>query len=378
MPIDPPATRRSFRGARYRSRLAAAWLGLALSGPTVAVATDTSHTTNATDAMIRANARAHFDRGLLLLDSGDLEAAAAEFEAANTLLPTALAAYNAALAQARLGRPLAAVRLLRTAAERDAPVALRDKMATLRRDQAALLGTLLVRVANADGANIDDTELAASGYFRSELRVGQIAEVEAGSIALSILAPGHPPIERTVLITAGKRQELVVVVEPSQTAVERPANPVHAKTVESARPDSRAESDRPSSSPTVGIVTTGLGVATMAVAGAVLWHADRGFAELAPEVDAFNASTGPGGECSRGNNVATCRSHSEELNQRRADLNRERMYGAIGMGIGAAAALTGALLWFNASKVRPSATARAKVELTFAFSGASLLASGSF
>jgi hypothetical protein len=149
-------------------------------------------------------------------------------------------------------------------------------------------------------------------------------------------------------------------------------------TLESARPDSRIVSDRAPSSPTVGIVTTGLGVATMAVAGAVLWHADRGFAELAPEVDAFNASTGPGGECSRGNNVASCRSHSEELNQRRADLNRERMYGTIGMGIGAAATLTGALLWFNASKGRPSSTARPKGQLSFAFSGTSLLATGSF
>jgi hypothetical protein len=380
MPIEKPIAACAFGASRHTHRgrvsvacgcLAWSWLTLGYAG----------------DAGSKAEARTHFDRGLLLLDAGDLDAAAAEFEAAHALVPAALAAYDAALAHARLNRPLPAVRLLRDASERSPSAALRDKISVLLHEQEARLGKLLVQVTGTDGKPIADAELHAAGYTREQLRVGQVAEVAPGSITLRIVAAGHAPIERTLRVEAGTRQELAMVLEPSEIlpAPAPPAAPpktavVREASAEPAR-DAAASKQEPASEqalPTAGIVTAGVGAALMAASVAVLWDADRGFVQLGPEVDAFNASTSPGAHCSRGNHVSECRSRSEELNQRHADLNRERMFGFVGLGVGAAAAVTGVVWCLSARSAQKTSATRQPLEVVVAPGLSSLLLTGSF
>jgi hypothetical protein len=338
-------------------------------------------------ASSKAEARAHFDRGLLLLDAGDLDAAASEFEAAHALFPAALTAYDAALAHARLNRPLAAVRLLRDASERNPAAPLREKISVLLREQEARLGKLLVQVTDTAGARIEDAELEAQGYTREQLRVGQIAEVSPGSISLRIVAAGHAPIERSIHVEAGARQELSVVLERESptTPIPRAAAPttanVRAVAAQPANPDAPATKQDPASAsslPIAGVVTAGVGAAVIATSIAVLWDADRGFMQLAPEVEAFNASTSPGAHCSRGNHVSECRNQSEELNQRHADLTQQRMFGFVGLGVGAAVAVTGVVWCLSARSPRQASANRPPLEVAAAPGMTSLLLRGSF
>ena len=367
---------RSLRGGRAmrwcRSTLAGCWLVLAW--PAI------SH---AEDAAAKTEARAHFDRGLQLLDGGDLNAAATEFEAANALVPAALAAYDAALAHARMNRPLAAVRLLRDARERDASPALRDKIAVLREEQLARLGKLLVRVSDTDGAPVEHAELRATGYTPSELQVGQVAVLSPGMVTFRVIAAGHPPIERTIDVQAGSRQELVVVLERGELHPPRAATEVHPASgqkvaVQSTAGESKAAPVQARALPTAGLVTAGAGAVVMATSVALLWHVDRGFVQLSPEVDAFNASTGAAGPCARGSHVSECRSRSEELNQRRADLSEERVLGFIGLGVGAMAVTAGVVWCLHATKARATSIARPPLALVITPGMTSLLATGSF
>jgi hypothetical protein len=337
---------------------------------------------HAEGAGAKAEAREHFDRGLRLLDAGDLHSAAIEFEAAHKLFPAALAAYDAALAHARLNRPLAAVRLLREAREQNPSIALREKISSLLREQEARLGTLLVHVTDTSGAPIDSAELRAAGYSAGELRVGQAAELSPGSFTLRIVAAGHAPIERTIDVAPGGKQELAVVLERTET---HPPTPVEHRPPATQTPPADRHStappltvEAPARLPIAGIVTAGVGAAILVASAALLWDADRGLVELAPQVDSFNASTSPGAQCSRGNNVSQCRSRSEELNQRRADLNREQIFGFIGLGVGATAAVSGIVWYLSATQPRSVPSGKLPVELVVAPGVASLLVSRSF
>jgi hypothetical protein len=100
--------------------------------------------------------------------------------------------------------------------------------------------------------------------------------------------------------------------------------------------------------------------------------------QLSPEVDAFNASTSPGGQCGRGNHVSECRARSQELNQRRADLNQERLFGFVGLAVGAAAVVTGIVWCASATQPRGASTARLPLQLVVTPGVTSLLATGSF
>ena len=335
-------------------------------------------TARADEAATKAEARVHFERGLSLLDTGDLNGAAAEFQSAHTLYASALAAYDAALAHAQLSHPLLAVRLLREAAELSATPALHDKILALLHEQEALLGTLLVRVTDRKGSPVTPAELQATGYARNELHVGQVAELSPGTLTLRIVAEGHPAIERIVDVAPGSRQELTVVLELSEPP------PPPAATSSDPIP---AVAPPPPAAPVVkvdvprskvgGVVTTVVGAAIMVGSAAVLWDADRGFVQLSPQVDSFNASTAPGAWCSRGNHVADCKSRSEELNQQRADLNRERALGFVGLGVGTVTAAVGVVWWLSAANPGTTA-AQLPVRVMLGPSAASLIATGAF
>jgi len=250
----------------------------------------------------------------------------------------------------------------------------------LLHEQAARLGTLLVHVSDADGTPIEDAELQAPGYDAVALRVGQVAELLPGSLTLQIVAAGHPSIEREIKIEAGARQELAVVLERSEAS--RPAaGEVRLAPVQAPPPSAPPPSIAPVGAktlPTAGIVTAGVGVLITAASGAVLWHADAAFMQLSTEVDAFNGSTGPGGQCSRGNHVSQCRSLSEELNERHADLERERTLALVSLGVGATAVVAGVVWCLSATRPHQTSSGKLPLKIVVAPGVTSLQVTGAF
>jgi hypothetical protein len=160
-------------------------------------------------------ARTHFDRGLALVDRGEVAAALVEFEQAYRIRPHPAVLYNLGRAYAAVGRPVDAVDSLGKYLA-DAPsIALerRARVEAMIRANQALIGTFSLRVSPPSARVVLDGAEVLERTKLESLRLG------AGRHHLLIEAPEHVASLRELEVRGGERSSLEIVLRPN----ERPA-----------------------------------------------------------------------------------------------------------------------------------------------------------
>jgi hypothetical protein len=173
---------------------------------------------SAQEGDVRERAAAHFERGLTYLDEGRLEGAVVEFQAADALVPEPRAAYNVALAYARLHRPVQAARTLRKCLERHPGLQgeLADQIRRLLADQMARIGRLKLVLRAPDGSAVEGARVRLDGE-EQPIRSDAVLEAGAGFVELNVSARGMKTSTRRLSVSSGETQEVVIELEPEGT-----------------------------------------------------------------------------------------------------------------------------------------------------------------
>lgn len=157
----------------------------------------------------KAEARERFHRGLRLFEQGDDAGALAEFQRAYDLTRHPLLSFNIGLVYAAMKRPVEAVdtldRLL--AAPGDLDAAKLERARRTRAEQAASIGSISI-TSNVSGATIE-----IDGVARGKTPLAQPIRVARGSHIVAVVAPGHIPVRRELLVASGGVSKLAVELE---------------------------------------------------------------------------------------------------------------------------------------------------------------------
>lgn len=178
-----------------------------------------------------AIARALFEEGLRHVDAGRWALAADRFSRVLALRYSAVAAYNLALARARLGSSVLALEALRELLTQPGlEPTVRDAALALQKEQQANVGWLTVRVRGAcPGCRVE-----LDGKEVPTAALGVAVPIDPGRHALGLLRETESVASTTLLVSAGARIEgdLHVPVAPAvaaSTVVEpEPDEPVPA------------------------------------------------------------------------------------------------------------------------------------------------------
>lgn len=166
----------------------------------------------AQEASASADAARHFDRGYLLAQQGNLEAAIAEFSRAYAVSPHPIVLYNLGQAYAASGRAVEAVQTLQTYLK----LADAAEYAKQRADAAALIEYQSQRI----GALRVDVEPAGAELSIDGTPVGRAPLTEplplvAGAHALTVSAPGFLPHTQRVEVLAKTTTAAEVRLRPN-------------------------------------------------------------------------------------------------------------------------------------------------------------------
>ena len=189
------------------SRLRSLALSLALCCLSVLAPAPASADTPANEA------RAQFERGVSLADRGEIDAAIEAFETAYRSQPHPAVLFNLGQAYSAGGRPLEAVRALRSYLELAAPVSPRKEQAEqLLRFNEARIGRLNLRVQP------EHAEVTIDGRGVGKARDVPSIDLAAGSHVISAQAQGYAAVTRQVSIRpwAGQAASLELVLSPAQ------------------------------------------------------------------------------------------------------------------------------------------------------------------
>ncbi|HEX2876810.1 MAG TPA: PEGA domain-containing protein [Polyangiaceae bacterium] len=298
------------------------------------------------DAPGASEASAHFQRGLSLADSGDLDRAIAEFEIAHRTSPHPDVLFNLAQAYSAVGRSVDATRALEQyLASGTGQNSKRRKQAeSLLRFNQGRIGTLVLEVRPpgaviaVDGAEIGPAPLAAQPVLL------------AGTHAVTITLEGYQPAIRSVLIPGGGTTPVSIELEPqpkaqaepAASAAPSPAAPLRAAVAPRANAHDVPEPSRVR--PTIALVSA-IGGGLFIAGGVTLfalnsgrysaWQRDR--AALDAELNSAPAS-------------ANLLSRNNELSERALGIQRVDDV-ALGVGLfGGALLAGGAALWLTSPK----------------------------
>ena len=165
----------------------------------------------------RVEARERFDRGLTLFNQGDNEGALAEFQRAYQLTSNATVLYNIARVYAAANEPVAALdaldQLLGQASDLSGPR--RAAADTLRTEQRLRVGALTLTSPAPLAAARVEIDGADAGAFES----GKERRLAAGRHVVGVLAPGHLPLRKALLLAGQEEKTLEFAPEPLQAAL---------------------------------------------------------------------------------------------------------------------------------------------------------------
>jgi hypothetical protein len=231
----------------------------------------------------KAEARAHFERGVQLGHAGDYQEAAAEFQRAYQISPHYAVLYNLAQAQIALGQPVEAIDTLRRyllEGGANVPADRRAEVQDTIKQQEARVSTLTVETNVAGAAIVVDGVSVARSPLAGPLRVAR------GKHQVTAALDGYRARSQT--ITADENAQVSIQLEPV-TAPADSSGPLHALVAGSAAQPDRGpllltQSPGPDAEPatrahrrrTIGVVAGGIGVAMGAAAlGCYLWNKSR-------------------------------------------------------------------------------------------------------
>jgi hypothetical protein len=160
----------------------------------------------------RVEAAERFDRGVRLVNAGDLSGGLAEFQRAYALGPLPVVLYNVGLVYAALHRPVDAARALAQAIVR--PDALRadyvERARTVLREQLEQIGQVTISTNVRGGrVEVDNVEVA-------QLPLDAPLDVASGAHVMGVVAPGYAPGRKEVVVAARERVEVRLELIPIQ------------------------------------------------------------------------------------------------------------------------------------------------------------------
>jgi len=204
---------------------------------------------------VKAEARTHFDRGLVLAKGLAYAEAVAEFNTAYQLSPNYAVLFNLGQAYVGMGQPVYAVDVLKrylTDGGKEVPAARRRQVEADITQQERRIATVTVRAPYSGVAiRLDGVEVGKSP-LPEPVRVAAGAHVFAASL------PGYRPWEQRLEL-AGKEQRLI------EMAFEPVAAPVHAAAPTS--PVSGAVAPAPGQAASATVAPTATAAANPAVVG---------------------------------------------------------------------------------------------------------------
>jgi hypothetical protein len=152
----------------------------------------------------RAEAAERFDRGIRLVNAGDLSGGLAEFQRAYSLVPSPVALFNVGLVYAALNRPVLAARALSKAlAQPDALTSENVARAqSVLREQKDKIGQVDVSANSKEGVvEVDNVEVAS-------LPLVEPLDIASGPHVIGVVSPGYAPARREVLVAARERAQV--------------------------------------------------------------------------------------------------------------------------------------------------------------------------
>jgi hypothetical protein len=158
----------------------------------------------------RKEAADRFDRGIHMVDSGDLSGALAEFQRAYALVPAPVVIYNVGLVYAAMNRPADAARALEKALK--TPEALKPDIATraaqVLREQSEKIGQVTLKTNVKEGSiEVDNIEV-------SKLPLPGPLDVAAGQHVIGVISRGYAPGRKEVLVPAKAAADVEIDVVP--------------------------------------------------------------------------------------------------------------------------------------------------------------------
>jgi hypothetical protein len=156
----------------------------------------------------KAEARAHFERAMRAFNGGDNALALAEFRRADELVPHLLVKYNVALVLAAAGRSVEAVELSEALLREPSGLSgeQRARLEATRSEQAQRVALLTIQTPLREGV------VEVDGVQAATLPLGSPLRVVAGSRIVGVVAPGHAPLRREVIVAGGATA--VVALDP--------------------------------------------------------------------------------------------------------------------------------------------------------------------
>jgi tetratricopeptide (TPR) repeat protein len=295
-----------------------------------------------------AAAQALFDEGKSQLAAGHYDRACPAFEESQKLDPALGTILNLADCYEKAGRTASAWSKFVEAAAKaqksghpDAERVAKDRARALERRLAKL--TITVTAADSEPG----LEVLRDGVSVGAAEFGLAIPVDPGSHTVSARAPERKTWETQVVVASASSETTVVpelekppeATTPPHSEAE-PAQAAHGKgdKVESVDQEQHSHTRR-----TIGLVVGGVGLAAVAVGGV--------FAGLTKSKDKT-----ADGLCHGGSDGNSCADDTEKQKYEDAvaDAKRFRTFAYVGFGVGGAALITGAVLFFTGSSKRAS------------------------
>ena len=149
----------------------------------------------------RTEAAERFDRGIHLVDAGDLSGGLAEFLRAYALVPAPVVLYNVGLVYAAMNRPVDSARALDKAlasAQSLKPENV-DRAKQVLTEQREKIGQVEVIANVKDGTvEVDNVEVA-------KLPLATPLEVSGGPHVIGVISPGYAPTRQEILVAGRQR-----------------------------------------------------------------------------------------------------------------------------------------------------------------------------
>jgi hypothetical protein len=290
-------------------------------------------------------ALALFEQGRSLIASGEYEKAAVKFEGAAKILHTFGILFNLASCYEKLGRTASAWSTWREAGSVARAARKGDDEARAAEHERALAPTLSqLTVVVPAAAQLPDLEVARNGAPVPRAAWDTPLPVDPGEQTVEVRASGHRVRHLAIVVqpNGDKKTLTLEPLEPDPSAAPitpAPQGPDTVAAPAAAPPDAPKSSSRP----VVGWVTAGVG-AGVAIAGVVVWRLGQGKMD-----DAVSQANGAIASNDRAAYQAASDDHSSG--------EARRTVGFVLLGVGGAAAITGAALALTAPKVREPGSA---------------------
>jgi len=230
--------------------------------------------------------------------------------------------------------------------------------------------SLLIAVHDADGRDRVDATVTLDGQPWLTKLDGLAVDVDPGPHVLAIVAPDRAPVTESIVVREGEKKRPVTVTftapAPAPRVLPPPVRPPTNVTIrpqDAPAPPAAQRGAGRSAARTAGLVLAGVGVAGLAVGGV---FGGLAFADWSSAKDACSGSPG---HCT--GNVTAAEGH-------RSDAETAATASTIALGVGGAAVVAGAAVFFTARRHPSDAPPGVTVTPGVSIRGGGLLVSGAF